>query len=477
MSAVCDPGTARRHHLTDTEVGAFLNRARMLGHDPARLLAGEVTETFTSIPTIEQGRQLSNASPAERRARQAVFFHPAIAVRGRLGQGVHDRCEAYVFAGGTVDSADRARLAIHLPFPARQLSVLSRLVAAGEVWDLTVDHRLLGIDDREDLFNVVNVGELVIEPGGRVIVRGNLLVLSCQHLRHPAPARDAGGCQHLRHPASPGAARDYQLGVLSTPHSVDRRSGPLHGRAGAPGAHGTPGTAGFRPAGVPTMIGFALSEPPGDQLNGTGGTGGARGGDGEAGRTGGAAKTAEITIGRLTGPLTLVAAGGRGGNGGDGGDGGVGGDGGDAAPGFRTTAGPVRPGRPGCGGRGGDGANGGHGGSGGISSNVFVTLPDPMLGQLRVAACPAPGGAGGAGGRAGRGGKGGKNASDPAMAATSADGAIPDAAGPNDAGPAGVAGAPGKPGRDGVQRPAPQVFVNGKPFEGRTDASERQPGT
>ena len=82
---------------------------------------------------------------------------------------------------------------MHLPFPARLLSVLYRRVAAGEVWDLTVAHRVLGIDERDDLFNVVNVGELVIEPGGRVIVQGNLLVLGCQHLRHPAHSPGSRG--------------------------------------------------------------------------------------------------------------------------------------------------------------------------------------------------------------------------------------------------------------------------------------------
>ena len=266
MSAVCDPVSAGPHHLSDEEVAAFLARAGRLGHDPARLLAGEVTETLTSIPSLEQLRQLSNASPAERRARQAVFFHPAIAIRSRLGQGVHDRCEAYVFADGIADDADRARLARHLPFPARLLSVLCRTVAAGEVWDLTVAPRLLGMDERDDLLNVVNVGELAIEPGGRVIVQGNLLVLGCQHLRHPAPGQDSG---------------DYQLGVLPTPYPVDPRTGPMSGMAGAPGRGGAPGRAGTRPAGVPTMIGFALGEPPEMRMNGTGGADGARGGDGD----------------------------------------------------------------------------------------------------------------------------------------------------------------------------------------------------
>lgn len=430
MAAVRDPVCAGWHQLADREIGAFLARARMLGHDPARLLRGDVAETFTPVPTLEQLRALSNASPGERRARQAVFFHRAIAIRRSLGQGVHDRCEAFVFADGTVGEADRAGLAVHLPFPSRQLSVLYRRVAAGEVWDLTVAHRMLGIDDRDDLLNVVNIGELVIEPGGRIIVQGNLLMLSCQHLRHAAVAGDGGGCQ---------------LGVLPTPHPVDRWAGPVHGRAGTPGRHGVPGRAGACPAGVPTMIGFALSEPPGETMHGTDGAGGMRGGDGEPGRTGGAAKTAEITIGRLTGTLTVVAAGGCGGNGGDGGNGGAGGNGGDAAPGLRATTGPVPAGRAGRGGRGGGGGDGGRGGNGGISSNVFVTVPPEMAGQLRVLTYPAAGGAGGAGGRAGPGGNGGQNPDTQAAAARGAD------------------GPPGKPGRDGVRRPAPEVFVNGQP--------------
>ena len=444
MSAICDPVSAGPHHLSDEEVAAFLARAGRLGHDPARLLAGEVTETLTSIPSLERLRQLSNASPAERRARQAVFFHPAIAIRSRLGQGIHDRCEAYVFAEGTADDADRARLARHLPFPARLLSVLCRTVAAGEVWDLTVAPRELGVDERDDLLNVVNVGELAIEPGGQVIVQGNLLVLGCQHLRHPAPGQGSG---------------DYQLGVLPTPYPVDPRTGPMSGMAGAPGRGGAPGRAGTRPGGVPTMIGFAPAEPPEMRMNGTGGADGTRGGNGTAGRTGGAAKTAEITIGRLTGPLTLVAAGGRGGDGGDGGDGGAGGDGGDAAPGFRAVTGLIPAGRPGQGGRGGDGGDAGRGGNGGISSNVFVTLPEPMTGMLRVVTYAAAGGTGGAGGRPGRRGKGGRRADE-------ADGGTAD--GPGTSLADGADGAPGKAGRDGVSRPPPEVFVNGKPFAGRT---------
>ena len=87
---------------------------------------------------------------------------------------------------------------------------------------------------------------------------------------------------------------------------------------------------------------------------------------------------------------------------------------------------------------------------------MFVALPEPMAGQLRVVTYPAPGGTGGVGGRPGRGGKGGRNADPPQWR-------------PPDGGRAArPAGAPGKAGRGGVGRPAPEVFVNGKPFEGRT---------
>ena len=56
VSGVGSPVSAGRHHLADEEVGAFLARARGLGHDPVRLLAGEVTETLTRVPTMEQAR-------------------------------------------------------------------------------------------------------------------------------------------------------------------------------------------------------------------------------------------------------------------------------------------------------------------------------------------------------------------------------------------------------------------------------------
>jgi len=79
---------------------------------------------------------------------------------------------------------------------------------------------------------------------------------------------------------------------------------------------------------------------------------------------------------------------------------------------------------------------------------VFVTLPARMASQLHVMTYPA---LGGTGGRPGRGGKNGMNPGGTAVSA--ADGG---------------AAEPGEPGRDGVRRPAPEVFVNGRPLAGRT---------
>jgi hypothetical protein len=448
MSATSELGTVRGL-LSDADLSGFLARARQLGHDTGRLLAGQPVSSLVRLPGIDDIRRLCLVGPAERRARQAGFFHPALAARSRLGQGVHDRCEAYAYADGHVDDADRARLAIHLPFPARFVSILSRRVAAGEVWDLTVAPAELGVDERDDVLNVVNLGELLIEPGGRVIVQGNLLIFGCQHLRHQASSGDASSGD-----ASSGDAGGYQLGVLPTPYPVDRRSGPRDGRPGVPGAAGAPGRSGVQPRGVPTMIGFALSEPAGDGMNGADGGAGEAGGAGGRGRTGGATKTAEITIGHLTGSLTILAAGGDGGDGGPGGGGGAGGDGGDPAAGFRTTGGTVPAGRAGQASRGGDGGNGGNGGHGGISSNVFVTLPAASRDRLRVITLPASGGPGGAGGRPGRGGRGGRGG-------TAATSAMPRADGTHAAD-----GAAGQPGRQGRARPAPEVFVNGISHQG-----------
>ena len=123
LASVCDSVSPRRHRLTDDEVGAFLDRARGLGHDPGRLLAGEAAETLTGIPTprADAPAQHMFHRPSGGPARRASSIRQTWRPGAASARGVHDWCEAYVFADGIADDADRAGLALHLPFPARRL--------------------------------------------------------------------------------------------------------------------------------------------------------------------------------------------------------------------------------------------------------------------------------------------------------------------------------------------------------------------
>ena len=233
-------------------------------------------------------RALSAATPEQRRRRQRVFFNPVIEVRRSIGQGVHDRLEAAAFAGGEIDTEDWARAAVHLPFPTRILSVRHRDIRSGESWDLRVRGDHWGLDDRDDIMNVVNVGSLRLGPGATVVVRGNLLVLIIQRLI----------CEGGE------SAVPYQLAILPTPFSVDYNAGPFDGTSGPAGRDGIDGGDGDGALTAPTWLGARLMRPvvPG-AADGRDGGDATAGGNGAKGRTGGASKLAEITIGELAGPL------------------------------------------------------------------------------------------------------------------------------------------------------------------------------
>ena len=429
--------------LSAAQERAFERHARRFGHDVGRLCGGAELVSYPVVPSVAGVRALAAATPGQRRRRQQVFFNPVVELRRSIGQGIHDRIEAFVFADGTIDPADEARTAHHFPFPTRILSVRHRDVRSGESWDLSVRGDHWGLDDRDDIMNVVNVGSLRLEPGATVLARGNLLILIIQRL-----ICEAG---------EPGL---YQLAILPTPFSVDHDTGPLHGSGGPAGRDGGAGTGGVGAPTAQTWLGARLLRPvvPG-AADGRDGGAATPGGDGAKGRTGGASKLAEITIGELAGQLTILATAGRGGGGGAGGAGGRGGCGGDGAPGQRTMQGVIPPGSGGDGGRGGDGVRGGRGGHGGIASNVFVSLPPGQTGQVRVLAHPSGGGQGGPGGRGGAGGqagRGGAHAPEPGAAGVSR---------PRPDGRPGLPGADGLPGRDGRARPAPPVFVNERAVE------------
>ena len=404
--------------LTMAQESAFDEHARLLGHDPSLLSGNAELVSYPLLPTVAAVRALPAATAEQRRRRQEVYFGPSIAIRRSIGQGVHDRTEAAVFADGLLDPADEARAMLHFPFPARILSVRHREVGPGECWDLSVREEHWDIDYRDDIVNVVNIGSLRLAPGATVAVRGNLLVLIVQRIICDARC---------------------QLAILPVPFPVDRRVGPLDGLRGMDGRDGTDGPDGVAARTEPTWLGCDwLTGPvvPGER-DGRDGGDGTDGTDGSRGRNGGPSKLAEITIGELTGTLTLVATAGRGGDGGAGGNGGRGGNGGHGADGQRTMQGVLPAGRGGAGGNGGNGGHGGRGGDGGISSNVFVSLPPGQEGRLHVLSHPAPGGRGSPGGTGGTGGRGGT-------------------------------GLDGRAGRDGIggrSRPAPPVFVNERPVE------------
>ena len=439
------PPASGLDRLTVAQESAFDQHARRLGHDPGLLLGDAELVSYPSLPTVAAVRALSAATTEQRRRRQAVFFGPSIALRRAIGQGVHDRTEAAVFADGRIDPADEARAMIHFPFPTRILSVRHRDVGPDECWDLSVGDEHWGIDYRDDILNVVNIGSLHLAPSAVVTVRGNLLMLTVQRII----------CD------DEGAAG--QIAILPTPFPVDRRVGPLDGPGGPAGRHGTGGLDGVAAPTAPTWLGCDwLNGPvvPG-ACDGRDGGDGSDGGDGARGRNGGPSKTAEITIGELTGPLTLVATAGRGGNGGNGGHGGHGGQGGRGADGQRTMQGILPPGHGGAGGNGGNGGHGGRGGDGGISSNVFVSLPPDQEGRLRVLTHPSPGG------RGSRGGAGGTGGGDGSAGIAALVPGSPVTGGPRhrDPSPPGHHGADGRDGIAGRSRPAPPVFVNGRSIE------------
>ena len=104
---VAGPATGPRG-LSAEQERAFGRHARRLGHDASRLRGGAELISYPVVPSIAAVRALCAATPEQRRRRQQVFFNPAIELRRSIGQGVHDRVEAAVFADGAVDPADQA---------------------------------------------------------------------------------------------------------------------------------------------------------------------------------------------------------------------------------------------------------------------------------------------------------------------------------------------------------------------------------
>jgi len=421
----------------------FVQRAILLGHDPSVLIGDrEERRDYTISGPEEMRRLFCNATEEQARRRSVTFFQPAHRARQRLGQGVHDRGEAFTFAGGSLTEDDRVAMSLHLPLYGRSISVAEKVVKPGERWDVSVRGEDWGLHYRDELYVTVNVGRLVLHPGAALIVQGNVFSLLCQE------------CLCLGE-----NLEEYHIGILPTPFSVDFGHGDHNGSAGK---HGSPGQAGADASPVraqPGFLGYTLQEPlpPGSGC-GTKGQEGTPGEPGGSGRNGGMCYLAELTFRSVQGRLTVCAQAGKGGNGGAGGDGGDGGNGGNGRDGCALLSGLLPPGRGGDGGEGGHGGRGGHGGHGGVSSNIYINVPAGQEGQVRRQALSSKGGIAAAGGNGGRGGAGGKGGTACRFPAPDSE-AKP--------GRSATDGLPGRAGQNGRERAAPAMFLNEELLEER----------
>jgi len=410
----------------------FFDKASSLQHDTQRLANGEEVESYLTMHSLAEALALvSNATPEQKAKRLESFFNPVLQARAKLGQGIHDRAEAMVFAGAKETAEDYHWLKSFFPLYAKSVSLLHKTVRSGEVWDLSARAGYWGVSDTQDVSCIVNIGTLVLEKNASVVIQGNILSLLCGQII----------CDE---PDDPGL---YHIGILPTPFSADHGDGPLDGIQGKNGKAGFNGIDGDTVHVRYDILGPWIDESKEYNTSATAGVNGEHGEDGRKGRNGGMCKLAEISIGTIKGNLGIFAQAGRGGNGGNGGaggNGGNGGNGGHAAKGFNET---VPAGKAGSAGNGGSGGKGGHAGHGGLSSNIYINLPNDNAGQISLVALPAEGGIAGKGGAAGTKGQRGRggNSIDRSVSATECEA---------------MNGSNGKDGLSGRERPAATYYVN-----------------
>jgi hypothetical protein len=295
------------------------------------------------------------------------------------------------------------------------------------------------VDYREELYVLVRIDRLIVEPGSSLEVRGNILILECGEIE-------------MRH--ADGSADIFEIRIMPTWHpaySSVRYAPAGMGRPGADGANGADSSSSIV---VGTPFGPVLERRSDDKA-------GAQGADGEHGRNGGNGQNGgmtmmtDIRIGALSGfapaSLRVTAQAGAGRPGGAGGSGGNGGAGGNGADGLDGVGGRVSGGRGGDGGNGGNGGDGGRGGNGGLGSNIFIQVRKKDAGCLDLRPLDSVGGSGGSGGRAGIGGAGGTH------------GALADGVPQEARAASGVGGLDGKAGPPGKARAAPPMHVFTEP--------------
>ena len=395
------------------EQNEFFEVAGLLGHDTNRLMLGEEIITYMRIPTITQAANILSRADLEQRAKRANTFFDAIKGRERMGQGIHDRGEAVVFAYGQPLVSDTHGLNRHFPLRVKAISVKVKRIKAGECLEVSTRGMDWDIDHMEELYCIVNIDTLILEPGASLIVRGNVFSLVCQHIVKLGTDKEG----------------KYDIGILPTPYAF--HSDGSSNMVGADGKIGKNGKDADFVKDVETKATFFGPLYYGEQtkaLSGERGEDGEYGQKGEDGKAGGATKLAEITIRDIDakkGNLCIFAK--------------TGGNGSNGQSGYQTLSKWIMQGQGGDGGNGGNGGNGGHGGNGGIASNIYISVNQDQIDCVKVIAEQGFGGLSGKGGMGGRGGTPGEG--------------IP-------TGKKGHDGLEENSGRRGHNRMAPPVFLN-----------------
>jgi hypothetical protein len=419
----------------------FISITQKARQNIEQLQSGQAQTTYFRIETMADAKRILSQATAEDRIKRSETFLDGLEYRSRIPQGMHDRGEAYVFANHPLASEQDDRgLRNHLPVYVRAISVLEKTVKAGEVWDVTLSpnewERLEGKppDEREEMYNIVNVGRLVLEKNASVVVRGNAFVFTCQELVKEALSEN-----------------EYDVGILGTSHGFGFRRGSFDGKNGKNGNDGVHGNDGIIPPAGRTFLGTVLPAAyKRETMNGCDGEDGKNGENGEDGLNGGACRITEINIRKITGdiPVVIGVISGSGGNGGHGGNGGSGGNGGHGADGLKLYDGTIIPnGKAGKAGKGGNGGGGGKGGNSGISSNVFVSVPLQAEHLIKCYAKAGKTGIPGSGGIPGKSGKNGRAGMDINSRQLAVTCDIPD-------------GVQGRQGRQGRQMPPAKIYIN-----------------
>lgn len=365
--------------------------------------------TLIHVQDVDELKQILNASPGPAAAGSAS---PKLASSAAMFDGIPANADletqllrkisAYCYDDAVLNPKDREM--VNTAFP------MTVGVASGP--PLVVNNELdLGTLVPGSGPIVLNYGQVTLNPGGYIVVRGRPLTFTMDTL--------------VRNGSTGNAYSDFNiLGVTGT-------AGTKGSSPSAPGqaTNGSPGNC--------SSAGIAGS--PGTE--GKPGAPGTPGGQGNPGGPGKPSMPAVITITSnvVTAsnvPVTFATSSGAGGQGGPGGDGSTGGQGGNGGNGVTCGCTGNSGGAGGQGGKGGTAGSGGPGGDGvDAAGNITINVPAAFVSQISKISFDAQPGSGGAPGSPGAAGLGG---------AASSGGKH------NDGGSAGGKGAVGDPGSTGV---------------------------